>query len=132
MNKHIIELRPDCKVVQQICEKDGQIYIGSRGVHYLEELTVDYIKKNCKSLLDAFYQKGLEDGKADRKKGCDGCQYEHYKAEICQTCMNNYVNHWESAKQDDKIEVRDEVVWTENENVVIVVTSIYTTDNMEW
>ena len=49
MNKHIIELRPDCKVVQQICEKDGQIYIGSRGVHYLEELTVDYIKKNGKT-----------------------------------------------------------------------------------
>ena len=36
-------------------------------------------------------------------------------------------------KQSDKIEVRDEVVWTKDENVVIFVTSVYTDDNnMEW
>lgn len=38
----------------------------------------------------------------------------------------------EKQKVDDKIKVRDEVVWTEDENVVIVVTSVYTADNMEW
>ena len=38
----------------------------------------------------------------------------------------------EKQKVDDKIKIRDEVVWTEDENVVIVVTSVYTAYNMEW
>lgn len=38
----------------------------------------------------------------------------------------------EKQKAENKIKVRDEVVWTEDENVVIVVTSIYTVDDVEW
>ena len=38
----------------------------------------------------------------------------------------------EKQKADDEIKVGDEVVWTEDENVVIVVTSVYTADDMEW
>lgn len=66
MSKHIIELRPDCKVVQQICEKDGQIYIGSKWVNYLEELTADYIKDHYKELFGEIltdeYNTGYKDG----------------------------------------------------------------------
>ena len=109
MNKYVIDLRPDCKVVQQICEKDSQIYTSSTGVHYLEELTVDYIQKNCKSLLDAFYQKGFDEGKAVHEKGCDGCQFEGTEIYLrpCGTCRNAYPNQWTA--KDNKIKVGDEV-----------------------
>lgn len=38
----------------------------------------------------------------------------------------------EKRKADDEIKVRDEVIWTQDENVAIVVTRIYTVNNMEW
>ena len=77
------------------------------------------VRKDIMEQVGEAYQKGFEDGKANREKRCDGCRYEHYKAEICQTCMNNYVNHWESAKQDDKIEVGDEVETKDGKRFVV-------------
>ena len=50
MSKYVIELRPDCKVVQQICETNGQVCIGARSIQYLEELTADYIKRHTVEL----------------------------------------------------------------------------------
>ena len=63
MNKYIIELRPDCKVVQQICESNGQVCVGARSIQYLEELNSDYINEHFGSLQDMAYQRGLEEGK---------------------------------------------------------------------
>ena len=34
--------------------------------------------------------------------------------------------------KDDEIKVGDEVIWTEDEDVVIVVTHVYTVNNIEW
>lgn len=38
----------------------------------------------------------------------------------------------EKQKADDEIRVKDEVVWTQGANIAIVVTSIYTVDDVEW
>ena len=46
MSKYIIDLRPDCKIVQQICESDGKVSVGSKSIHFLEELNSDYIKEH--------------------------------------------------------------------------------------
>ena len=62
MSKYVIELRPGCKVVQQICESDGQVSIGSRSIEYLEELNADYINEHYGELQDTAYHKGLEEG----------------------------------------------------------------------
>lgn len=65
MSKYIIDLRPDCKVVQQICASNENVNVGARSVGLLDELTDDYVKKNFKDLLEGEYQKGFEDGKKE-------------------------------------------------------------------
>ena len=109
MNKYVIELHPNCKVVQQICESDGQLFIHSKWVDYLEELNSDYINENFRDLQNAVYQKGLEEGKTQSKCGCWGCEYEGKTGEHlpCDYCMNNFTNQWTA--KNDKIEVGDEV-----------------------
>lgn len=69
MNKYVIELRPDCKVVQEICESDGQVRIGAKSIEYFEELNADYINENYGQLQDDAYQKGFEDGKKEAESG---------------------------------------------------------------
>ena len=61
MKKYVIELRPDCKMVQQICESDGKIILGTRGLNFLEELNADYINEHFGDLQDTAYQKGFDD-----------------------------------------------------------------------
>ena len=113
MSRYVIELRPDCKVVQQICESNGQVSIGAKSSEYLEELNADYVNDHFGILQDdaynagfengkkESYQQGLEDGKAVNDKGCEGCKY---KGTIgmppCIHCCNNFPNAWK--KQDDK------------------------------
>lgn len=62
MNKYVIELRPDCKVVQEICESDGKVSIGAKSINYLEELNSDYINEYFSDLQDTAYQKGYDAG----------------------------------------------------------------------
>ena len=109
MNKYVIELRPDCKVVQQICESDGNVSIGAKSINYLEELNSDYINEHFSDLQDTAYQKGFEDGKAVHDKGCEGCKYANVAGthEPCVRCSNSYGNQWTA--KDDKIEVGDEL-----------------------
>ena len=107
MSRYVIELRPDCKVVQQICESNGQVCIGARSIQYLEELTADYINEHFGSLQDDAYKRGLEDGKKVNDKGCEGCKLQGTDSNICDQCCNSYANQWKS--KDDKIEVGDEV-----------------------
>ena len=62
MSKYVIDLRPDCKVVQEICESDGQVSIGAKSINYLEELNSDYINEHFGNLQDTAYQKGYDAG----------------------------------------------------------------------
>lgn len=128
MNKYVIELRPDCKVVQQICESDGQISIGAKSIEYLEELNSDYINEHFGQLQDDAYQKGFEDGKWKSEDGCTGCKYEGKTGEHlpCDYCMNNFKNQW-TAKSDN-IEVGDEVNWLGD---CFIVTRIFQPRNMK-
>ena len=136
MSKYIIEIKPEYedkfRGVMILGAENSNLYVDSNTVDELEELNSDYINEHFSDLQDTAYQKGFEKGKDVRIKGCEGCMYQDTTIEHnpCNLCCNAFLNRW-TAKAD-KIEVRDEVVWTEDENVVIVVTSIYTTDNMEW
>ena len=118
MNKYVIELRPDCKVVQEICESNGQVSIGAKSSEYLEELNSDYINEHFGYLQDTAYQKGLEDGKAVFDKVCEGCKYAKRTAfdEPCVRCSNAYKSQWKA--KPDKIEIGDEVKWDGNKCIV--------------
>ncbi len=61
MSKYVIDLRSDCKVVQEICESDGQVSIGAKSIEYFEELNSDYINEHFGDLQDTAYQRGLND-----------------------------------------------------------------------
>ena len=102
MSKYIIDLRPDCKVVQQICASDENVNVGVRSIGLLDELTDDYVKKNFKDLLEGEYQRGLEEGKAQAERGCKGCEYEGKTGEHlpCDYCMNNFKNQWTAKKEE--------------------------------
>ena len=64
MSKCVIDLRPECKLVQQICESDEGFGISTRTADQFDELNDNYIKHNYKQLLDDAYQKGYTDGKS--------------------------------------------------------------------
>lgn len=57
---------------------------------------------------------------------------EIYVLHTATEAINKIKAYEEKQKADDEIKVRDEVVWTQDENVAIVVTNVYTVDNMEW
>ena len=57
MSKYIIDLRPDCKVVQQICVSDDNVCVGARSVELFDALTDDCVKENFKDLLEGEYQR---------------------------------------------------------------------------
>ncbi len=63
MSRYVIDLRPDCKVVQQICESNGQVCIGARSIQYLEELNSDYINEHFGELRQDAYDRGYKDGR---------------------------------------------------------------------
>ena len=112
MNKYVIELRPDCKVVQEICESDGKVSIGAKSIEYFEELNADYVNEHYGDLQDTAYQKGFEDGVTKRIDGdaCTGCKYKgNPNDNPCKCCSNGYPNQWTA--KDDEIEVGDEVEW---------------------
>ena len=78
MSKYIIDLRPDCKVVQQICASNENVSLGARSVGLLDALTDDYVKENFKDLLDAEYQRGLNDSWECGKKLALTAKYGGY------------------------------------------------------
>ena len=79
MSKYVIDLRSDCKVVQEICESDGQVSIGAKSINYLEELNSDYINEHYGDLQDTAYQRGLEEGKKafDLLESERNSEYQH-------------------------------------------------------
>ena len=82
-----------------------------------------------KQVNDA-YQRGLEDSKKVNEEGCVGCEYADkvVTGPPCITCCNSYRNQWTAKKQDDKIEVGDEVDW---DGDCFIVTRIFQPRNMK-
>lgn len=76
----------------------------------------DYKKK-----LEAEYQRGFEDGKAQSECRCEECEYKGKTGTnpMCSICSNNYKNYWTA--KDDKIKVGDVV---EHNVQCFVVTAI--------
>lgn len=130
MSKYVIDLCADCKVVEQIRESDGNVFVTLTRIDNLEKLNADYVNENFGILQDdaynagfeegkkEAYQKGFEDGKAVYEKGCEGCNYAVMgsDATICSDCCNAYHNQWTA--KSDKIEVGDEVLWDGEKHVV--------------
>ena len=83
----------------------------------LEELNSDYINEHYGQLHDDAYQRGLEDGKAQSERGCEGCKYEREnKTKVpCILCSNNFKNQWTA----NKIEVGDEVIDKEGDKTIV-------------
>jgi len=77
----------------------------------LEELTADYINEHYGSLQDDAYKRGLEDGKAQSDRGCEGCRYSGTPKgdSPCFNCSNYYTNNWTAKQTDDEIKVGDTV-----------------------
>ena len=112
MSKYIIELKDDVQVVQKVgVAKNGNAFVMNFYKDQLKELNSDYINEHYGDLQDTAYQKGFEDGKAVKNKGCEGCKYQANRELTCpcSECANNFKNQWTA--KDDKIEVGDEVEW---------------------
>lgn len=81
-------------------------------------------RDDAQKRVDEAYQRGLDDGKKVNEEGCVGCEYADkvVTGPPCITCCNSYRNQWTAKKQDDKIEVGDEVDWDGDR---FIVTRIY-------
>ena len=112
MSKYIIDLRPDCKVVQQICASDENVNVGARSIGLLDELTDDYVKKNFKDLLEGEYQRGLEEG----KKATFGLVADASNAEY----QKGFEDGKAQREYDDKIEVGDDVIYNGTTKCLVV------------
>jgi len=120
MSKYIIDLRPECKVVQQICVSDDNVGVGARSVELFDALTDEYVKENFKDLLEGEYQRGLAEGR--EQMPCDTCAYRHNNL-LCADCKWTYGSRYKV----DSIGVGD-VVKTYN-GITFVVTKA-TTDGI--
>lgn len=72
-------------------------------------------ERNQKAVDDA-YKRGLEDGKAQSERGCEGCRFEGIICTACENCCNSHMNHWTA--KDDEIKVGDEVIYNEHKFIV--------------
>lgn len=113
--------------MSDILEKIEQIQTNTREIKLTMGNTImilDNIKSGLKEdkqkVFDEAYQRGLEDGKEQSDRGCEGCKYEGGTAERnpCFICSNYYQNYW--AAKDDKIEVGDEVIYNGTTKCVVV------------
>ena len=124
MSKYIVELKPEYedsfKGVMILGAKDNNLFVDVLAVDDLELLNSDYINENFGQLQDTAYQKGLEDGKAQSERGCEGCRYESRTSEEkpCVDCSKNFDNHW-TEKQTDEIKVGDEVIDKDGDKTIV-------------
>ena len=68
-----------------------------------------HICDDVQKRIDEAYQRGFENGKEVREKGCEGCKWEDKEYNICTTCRNSYKNLYERKDADGEIKVGDEV-----------------------
>lgn len=131
--KYVIEIYDG---EQYICingECEHKYYTRVVPVADLEELTAEYVNENYGQLQDDAYMRGVNDH-AEGVTSCEFCKYEDLREgdEPCCYCSCSYVNKFVPKVKDDEIKVSDEIVWTEDESVVIVVTRVYTENDIEW
>ena len=143
--KYIITIKSEyedtTRGIMVLGARDSNLYVDTLAVEDLEELNSDYINEHFGDLQDtaykrgleegkkatwelvadasnAEYQRGLEDGKGAIHKGCEGCRYSGTPQgdSPCFSCSNYYSNNWQ--KQDDEINVGDEVDWSGDKFIV--------------
>lgn len=120
MSKYIIDIPESVKkIVYFHVGNANAIWTTSNILDDLEELNSDYINEHFGDLQDEAYKRGFEDGKKVIHKGCEGCRYSGTPQgdSPCFSCSNYYSNNWQ--KQDDNIEVGDEVVSDYGKAVVV-------------
>ena len=152
--KYIIEIKPEYedsfKGLMILGAKDSNLFVDALAVENLEELNSDYINEHFGDLQDTAYQRGLDYAWEAAKKvvlnpdegGLSALGLnEIFNCATIQQVFRKYTlseviaklkAYEEKQKADDEIKVGDEVIWTQDENVAIVVTCIYTKNNMEW
>ena len=131
MSKYIIEIPDDVQYVLLNGKADNKCYTAVRPVEELEILNSDYINEHYGELQDEAYKKGFDDGKASIENGCKGCKYEdqHGYDEPCNKCLYAHASYYTSLpKEDDRIEVGDEVNW---DGDCFIVTKIFQPRNMK-
>jgi hypothetical protein len=120
--KYIVEASDDVKKVMAIgVTRGGAIWTDTTDIENLEELNSDYINEHYSDLQDTAYQKGFEDGKKSKEKGCDGCRYESkwQKENPCKDCSNCYKSQYEPMPKDE-ICFGDEIVDEYGEKGIVV------------
>ena len=123
MSKYIIEIDDDLSFDVQFlqaigAEPNGVVRIRHIEFEELEELNSDYISEHYGSLQDDAYQRGLEDGKAQSERGCEGCRFEETICTACENCCNSHMNHWTA--KDDEIKAGDEVIYNGTTKCLVV------------
>lgn len=99
------EIRQALSEVQEMKKMCGNINMKLTNI--VTQRGQDFKKK-----LEAEYQRGLEDGKAQSERECEGCKYEDCTSgqEPCFRCARNANDYWMAKqKADDEIKVGDEV-----------------------
>jgi hypothetical protein len=129
MSKHIIDFPDGVEWGVVTCRTEDGFY--TKDFDSLEELNSDYINEHFGELQDEAYRKGFEDGKNSIDMGCEGCRYSlrFAKDEPCKSCSNCYKSKYDPMpKEDDRIEVGDEVNW---DGDCFIVTKIFQPRNMK-
>ena len=117
--KYIVEASDDVKKVMAMgVTHGGAIWTDTTDIENLEELNSDYINEHFGDLQDTAYQRGLEDGKAQSERGCEGCRFEETICTACENCCNSHMNNWTA--KDDEIKVGDEVIYNGTTKCIVV------------
>ena len=143
MSKYIIELKDDVQVVQKVgVTENGNAFVMNFYKDQLEELNSDYINEHFGDLQDTAYKRGLNDAWECGKKLAWAAKYGGYGDRLNDVfgrddtfdfydyTPNEAIEKLKSfeQKQDDKIEVGDEVNWLGD---CFVVTRIFQPHNMK-
>lgn len=122
--KYILEIKPayedSFKGLIILGAKDSNYFVDTLMVDDLEELNSDYISKHFSDLQGDAYHRGLEDGKAQAERGCEGCKYEGRDLNKlpCMVCSKSRENCWTAKQTDNCIEIGDEVEWDGDKYIV--------------
>lgn len=145
MSKYIIEIPDGTNYIVVTGRTDHSYFSTVKRVYELEELNSDYINEHYGDLQDEAYKRGLEAAwNVARKLAMEtddggvsiNALYEMFGTEsMCMITKNNTVydaidklKAYED-KQDNRIEVGDEVKWNSD---IIVITRVYEDGGFNW
>lgn len=129
--KYIIEIKPEYedsfKGLMILGAKDSNLFVDTLAVENLEELNSDYINEHYGDLQDDAYQRGLNDAWECARELYLNCVCKDMFGEYFNTFIKNHtaqeaIEKLKAYKQDDKIEVGDEVNWSSD---CFIVTRIF-------